>query len=240
MTELPAPLAVRRTVAFAEAVYAGHTTVEGMVARRVNDAAEALAVAREGDIALLVDPQATSVRTLRPLVLVDAIMAKHNTGSRISDAPVVIALGPGFVAGQDCQAVVETNRGHWLGRVYWHGAAQPDTGVAAPIAGYSAERVLRAPDDGIVEAVCEIGDSVRAGQPIAAVAGQSVLAPFDGVLRGLIRPGMRVSAGQKIGDVDPRAEREHCFTISDKSLAIGGGALEAVLAAPAVRARLRG
>lgn len=238
MTELPQPLVVRRVVAFAEAVYAGWTRVEGIVARRVADSTEALEVALQGEIPVLVDAEAACLKTLAPLVLVDAIMAKRNTGTRITDAPLVIALGPGFVAGQDCHAVVETNRGHWLGRVYWSGSAEADTGRPAPVAGYSAERVLRAPCAGVVETFCKIGDRVQHGQRVAAVAGREVLAPFDGVVRGLIHAGLEVTAGQKIGDVDPRAQREHCFTISDKSLAIGGGVLEAVLASPMVRARM--
>jgi len=240
MTELPQPLVVRRAVAFAEAVYAGWTRVEGVVARRVADPTEALEVALQGEIPVLVDAEAACLRTLAPLVLVDAIMAKRNTGTRITDAPLVIALGPGFVAGRDCHAVVETNRGHWLGRVYWSGSAQADTGKPAPVAGYGADRVLRAPCEGIVETFCQIGDRVRQGQRVAAVAGQEVVAPFDGVVRGLIHAGLSVWAGLKIGDIDPRAQREHCFTLSDKSLAVGGGVLEAVLASPGVRARMWG
>ncbi len=238
MTELPEPLVVRRAAAFAEAVYSAQTNVEGLVARKAANVAEALALARQGMIPVLVDPTTTCLGALAPLVLVDAIMAKRNTGTRITDAPLVVALGPGFVAGVDCHAVIETNRGHWLGRVYWNGSAEPDTGIAAPVVGYTAERVLRAPCDGPIETFCQIGDAVRQGQFVAAVAGQGVAAPFDGVVRGLIHPGLMVRAGLKIGDVDPRAQREHCFTISDKSLAVGGGVLEAVLASPAVRARL--
>lgn len=238
MTELPEPIVVRRAVAFAEAVYAGQASVEGLVARRAADAAEAAALAQQGVIPVLVDPATTCLGALAPVVLVDAIMAKRNTGTRLTDAPLVVGLGPGFVAGIDCHAVIETNRGHWLGRVYWTGSAEPNTGIAAPVAGYTAERVLRAPCDGQIETFCEIGDAVRQGQLVAAVAGQGVAAPFDGMVRGLIYPGLVVRAGLKIGDVDPRARREHCFTISDKSLAVGGGVLEAVLSSPAVRARL--
>ncbi len=240
MTELPQPLVVRRAVAFAEAVYSGWTRVEGVVARRVADALQAREVALQGEVPVLVDPGAACLRVLSPLILVDAIMAKRNTGTRITDAPLVIALGPGFVAGQDCHAVVETNRGHWLGRVYWSGSAEADTGKPAAVAGYQAERVLRAPCEGLVETFCQIGERVQQGQRVAVVAGQDVVAPFDGVVRGLIHAGVKVRAGLKIGDIDPRAQREHCFTISDKSLAVGGGVLEAVLASPMVRARMRG
>lgn len=161
--------------------------------------------------------------------MVDAIMAKRNTGARITDAPLVIGLGPGFTAGVDVHAVVETNRGHDLGRVILNGGAEPDTGAPGLIAGYGRERLIRAPADGVFEAGAAIGSLVRAGETLGAVGGCPVTAPIGGALRGLIRDGMAVCRGQKMGDVDPRGRVEYCRTISDKALAIAGGVLEAVL-----------
>ncbi|HWP29151.1 MAG TPA: selenium-dependent molybdenum cofactor biosynthesis protein YqeB [Chloroflexota bacterium] len=229
MTEIAAPTAVRRTVAFAEAVYAGTTTVEGITARYCRDLQEAEAALAAEIIPVLVDPEATVVRELRPTVVIDAIMAKQNLGTRLTDAPVVIGVGPGFVAGRDVHAVVETQRGHYLGRAIYEGAAAPDTGVPGVIGGFAQERVLRAPAAGHVEQLAAIGAQVEAGETVALVSGQPVRAAIRGTLRGLIHAGVAVHAGMKIGDIDPRAEPAHCFTVSDKSLAVGGGALEAVL-----------
>jgi xanthine dehydrogenase accessory factor len=235
MTETAQPLAVRRRVAFAQAVYDGVCQVEEVTARLCTlDAIPA--VLQEDAIPVLVDPQTHSLVQLQPFALVDAVMAKRNTGTHLAAAPLVVALGPGFTAGVDCHAVIETNRGHNLGRVLWAGGAEPDTGTPGEVPGIGgrASRVLRAPQAGQVEPRVAIGDHVRGGELLAVVHGPgeaavAVLAPFDGVLRGLIHPSVLVEAGMKIGDVDPRAAREHCFTVSDKSLAIGGGVLEAVL-----------
>ncbi len=228
--ELPRPLVVRRAVALAGAVLAGTVDVEGLRGQRVRSPQEALTLAREeATVPVLVDPAGRSLRALKPVVLVDARMAKRNVDTSPAQAPLVVALGPGFEAGRDCHAVVETNRGHFLGRVYWQGHAEPDTGTPGPVAGRGAERVLRAPVDGTVRAHAEIGDRVRAGDVVAEVAGVPVRAPFAGVVRGLIADGTPVRAGLKIGDVDPRGRRDHCFTVSDKALAVGGGVLEAVL-----------
>lgn len=235
ITELPAPSLVRRTVCYGEAVYRGEITIEGMTARRVETPAEARQLARTEIIPVLVDPEGLAIPQLQPQVVVDAIMAKANTGTTRQDAPLVIALGPGFSAGQDCHAVVETNRGHTLGRVIYQGQAEPDTRTPGPVKGHTADRVLRAPADGYVQGQLNIGDLVKQGQLIATVAGHELRAPFDGILRGLIHPQVWVSRGLKIGDLDPRGQVEHCFTISDKSLAIGGGVLEAVLASEVVR-----
>lgn len=231
MTELPQPLLVRRPVCFGEAVYEGEVAVEGIVARRVADVPAARRALADGAIPVLVDPPAACRAELAPQVLVDGIMAKRNTGTSRADAALVIALGPGFTAGADCHAVIETQRGHWLGRVYWRGAAAPDSGVPGEVGGMATPaRVLRAPADGVVEARAAIGERVEAGQIVAEVAGVAVRAGCAGVLRGLIHPGVYVTAGMKVGDVDPRGERDHCFAISDKSLAIAGGVLEAILA----------
>jgi xanthine dehydrogenase accessory factor len=238
MTELPAPLLVRRAVAFGNAVYSGETTVEGITARRVNSLAEAQHLAPTELIPIMVDPQARLLATAGPQVLVDAIMAKTNTGTTLADAPLVIALGPGFTAGKDCHAVIETNRGHNLGRVVTQGQAEPNTGTPGMMKGYTASRVLRSPSEGQVVPCAGIGDKIKQNQLIATVNGHEIRAPFDGVLRGLVHAEVNVITGQKIGDLDPRGVAEHCFTISDKSLAIGGGVLEAILSSPIFRGEI--
>jgi xanthine dehydrogenase accessory factor len=235
MTELPVPSMVRRAVCYGEAVYGGQVTVEGITARLVDTPAEARLLAPTDIIPVLIAPEPEIVGILNPAVLVDAIMAKKNTGTSINDASLVIALGPGFTAGQDCHAVIETNRGHWLGRDIYSGQAEPDTKKPGSVRGYVADRVLRAPAEGHVVAAAKLGDRIRQGQLIATIAGREVHAPFDGVLRGLVHPKVPVTTGFKIGDLDPRGVVEHCFTISDKSLAVGGGVLEAVLAGEVVR-----
>lgn len=240
VTELAVPLLVRRAVCFGEAMMTGVITIEGITARRIASSDDVQTVLDRGEIPVLCDPDGGSIAALQPLVIVDARMEKRRLDTRIDDAPLVVALGPGYTAGVDCHAVIETNRGHWLGRVIWDGPAEPDTGVPGRVDGKSKhDRVLRAPADGRVEAQADIGDAVQAGAVIATVSGQPVVAPFAGVLRGLINSQLEVRAGMKIGDLDPRTRPEHCFTISDKSLAIGGGVLEAILAAPQVRAVLQ-
>ncbi|MEZ4515827.1 MAG: selenium-dependent molybdenum cofactor biosynthesis protein YqeB [Chloroflexota bacterium] len=236
VTELPQPLVVRRRVALATAVLEGEVQIEDLRGVRVESAAEALRLAHTGVIPVLVSADIPTdfadpsfVARHSSLVIVDARMAKCNIDTAIDQAPLVIALGPGFIAGQDCHAVVETMRGHTLGRVIWQGPAFPNTGTPGIVAGKGAERVLRAPADGIANWGKEIGDLVVKDERIGAVDGQPVTAPFDGVLRGLIAPGTQVTAGIKIGDVDARGDVNACFTISDKAVAIGGGVLEAVL-----------
>ena len=229
ITEVAAPTTVRRTVAFAEAVYRGRQTIEGVEAVRVDSAADADAVWEKGAIPLFVDPEAKVREAIRPHVVVDAIMAKRETGTNPAYAPLVIGVGPGFVAGVHAHAVVETHRGHNLGRVLWQGQAAPDTGVPAPVAGYTDERVLRVPKRGLFKALHEIGDAVQAGEVVAQVDGQPVRAQIGGVLRGLLQDGIAVEAGIKAGDIDPRGEAEYCYLISDKARAIAGGVLEAIL-----------
>jgi xanthine dehydrogenase accessory factor len=227
------PTAVRRTVAFSEAVYEGETEVEGVKARLVHDARELLAAAAPGLVPVLVDPDCSALPLIRPVALVDAIVAKSGTGTAIGMAPIVVGLGPGFEAGVHVHAVVETNRGHDLGRVIWKGSAEPDTGVPGSVGGYGKERVLRAPCEGEIRTLREIGDTVKAGDGVFALQGTElriVASNIDGVVRGLIRDGFHAWAGMKAADVDPRARRENCFTVSDKARAIGGGVLEAVLA----------
>ncbi|MEA3336799.1 MAG: selenium-dependent molybdenum cofactor biosynthesis protein YqeB [Chloroflexota bacterium] len=230
MTELPQPQVVRRRVAFAEAIFAGQATIEGVTAQRVGDPLDALDLINRGVIPVLVDPDGESRQSLQPSVVVDAIMAKVNTGTGLDDAPLVVALGPGFEAGVDCHAVIETNRGHNLGRVIWQGKAEPDTRIPGEVGGYRGARVLRAPADGHVDPLIVIGDRVSEGNLIARVDGMPVVAPFDGVLRGLVHESVHVRVGMKIGDLDARGEPGHCLSISDKSLAVGGGVLEAILA----------
>lgn len=230
MTELERPLTIRRTVAFSEAVYEGETTVEDLTARRVADVGGVHVAWQAGVIPVLVDSSAASGAVIRPQVVVDAILAKRNLGTRIGDAPLVIGLGPGFTAGHDVHAVVETNRGHYLGRVLWHGSAEPDTGIPGEIGGVGRERVIYAPADGEFQHRLQIGAHVAKGEVLGSAGGVPVLAPIAGVLRGLIHDGIEVRAGLKIGDVDPRGSADHCFTISDKALAIGGGVLEAIMA----------
>lgn len=239
ITELPQPLLVRRAVAFGSAAVEGVITVEGVTARRAASIDEALAVQAAGEIAVLIDPEGYWLPPYDPVVLIDARMLKRDPGPQPVRAPLVIGLGPGFVAPHNCDAVLETNRGHNLGRVIWQGAAEPDTKLPGRVGDKVAERVLRAPVSGIVRGLASIGDRLHTGDPIAEVAGQIVTAPFDGVLRGLVHDGLHVEAGMKIGDLDPRGERAYCFTISEKSLALGGAALEAVLSHPEVRKRIR-
>ncbi|MFQ5761827.1 MAG: selenium-dependent molybdenum cofactor biosynthesis protein YqeB [Candidatus Bathyarchaeia archaeon] len=229
ITEAEKPTCVRRAVSFAEAVYEGRAEVEDVVALGVADAAGAEAAWEGNTIPVLVDPAARIKSELKPDVIVDAIMAKRNTGTKITDAPIVIALGPGFTAGEDVHAVVETNRGHNLGRVIYRGEAEPNTHTPGPISGYAEERVLRAPQLGIFTASRIIGDLVKAGETVGSVAEASVTARISGVVRGLIHEGVTVRQGQKLGDIDPRSKREYCFTISDKSRCIAGSVLEAIL-----------
>jgi xanthine dehydrogenase accessory factor len=231
MTEIPNPLMVRRSVSFGEAVYATQVEVEGILARQASDMHAVQLALDKGIIPVLVDPQADCRAELLPIALVDAIMAKSNLNTRITDAPCVVALGPGFTAGVDCHAVIETNRGHSLGRVIYTGSAEPDTGQPGSIDGKTEERILRSPVQGVVEGLATIGDRVIEGQTVALVGGQPVNTRIAGILRGLIHSGIWVPAGKKIGDVDPRAEPAHCRQISDKAYAIAGGVLEAVLRA---------
>ncbi len=225
--EQPGPSSVRRTVSLSEAMYEGSACVEGVHAVRCQKLPGEWETSRA--VQLLEDPGMTAIRRLSPAVLVDAIVAKRNTGISMDMAPVTVALGPGFTAGVDVHAVIETNRGHNLGRVILEGTAEADTGTPGLIAGYGPERVLRAPVGGEVKALREIGDRVKAGEAVVSVEDQPVRAAIDGIVRGIIRPGFMAHPGLKIADIDPRCKKEHCFTISDKARAIGGGVLEAIL-----------
>lgn len=230
MCDLARPTSIRRTVCFSEAIRLGETRVEGVRGVLCADAAGARAAAAAGDVAVLVDPEAACVRELAPDVLVDAILAKRNLGTARDMAPVVIGVGPGFTAPVDCDAAVETMRGHYLGRVYYEGSPLPNTAVPGLIGGYAGERVMRAPADGTFEPCVEIGAEVRAGDVCARVAGEPMRATIDGVVRGLLQAGVPVHEGMKCGDVDPRCHPEYIESASDKALAVGGGVLEAALA----------
>jgi xanthine dehydrogenase accessory factor len=226
VTELAAPLAVRRAVSFAEAIYEGSWTVEDVEARRATSTAHAIALARQGIIPVLVAPDLLTLDGLCPDVLVDARLTKYPPEPAGLHARMIIGLGPGFTAGLNCDAVVETQRGHTLGRVYWAGTTLADTGMPDG----DPRRVLRAPVDGVLRAEVGIGELVEAGERVANVDGHPISSPFAGVVRGLIRDGVYVRAHVKIGDVDASGDRSHCFLVSDKALAIGGAVLGAILA----------
>jgi xanthine dehydrogenase accessory factor len=229
MTEIPRPTAVRRTVSFSRAVYDGAARVEDVTALLVKDEDGMRRALAEKKIALFVVPGAEIVGKFRPGVLVDAVMAKKNLGTKITDAPAVIGVGPGFCAGFDCHAVIETRRGHTLGRVLTEGSALPNTGVPGDIGGYTIERLLRSPADGVFDARSQIGARVSKGDIVAVVGSVPLRAGIDGILRGLLPSGIIVRRGMKAGDIDPRYEAAHCFTVSDKALAVAGGVLEAIL-----------
>ena len=229
ITEIPQPMAVRRKVAFCEAIHDGHAVVEGVEALRISKTDDVLQVWDQQKIAALVDPLCESRHVVNPDVLIDAILAKKNIGTSTDFAPLVIALGPGFEAGRDAHFVVETNRGHNLGRLLTAGSAAPNTGIPGPILGITTERVLRAPAEGMWRNKKDIGDAVSKGDTVGSVAGEPLEAPIGGVLRGMIRPGIRVTKGLKIGDIDPRGVKEFCYTISEKALAIAGGVLEGIM-----------
>lgn len=229
MTEIAAPTTIRRTVAFSQAVIAGECRVEDVEARLAADPGEALDLLDRGLLPVLVDPEARCRERLRPYALVDAILAKRNLGTRITDAPVVIGVGPGFTAGLDCHAAVETMRGHTLGRALYTGSPLPNTNIPGLIGGFAGERVLRAPADGSFREALRIGDRVRAGNVAGWVGDVPMVCTLDGVLRGLLATGIRVHKGMKAGDVDPRNDPSYCRTASDKALSIGGGVLEAIL-----------
>jgi xanthine dehydrogenase accessory factor len=228
ITEIPEPVAVRRRVSFCEAVYDGEIEVEGVKGVLV-DPKEVPDVWQRREIPVLVDPSCRTCALLHPDVLVDAILAKRNLGTSIHDAPLVIAVGPGFEAGKDCHFIVETNRGHRLGRLLVSGSAEPNTGIPGPVMGITGDRVLRAPAEGEWRGEMDIGDHVMAGDRVGTVEGLRVEARIPGIIRGLIRNGVKVHHGMKIGDIDPRSRPEYCNTISEKALAIAGGVLEGIL-----------
>jgi xanthine dehydrogenase accessory factor len=232
--EVATPSAIRRNVAFCEAVYQGTQTVEDMICYLAESLEQAEQLLWEGKLAVLVDPTGESIPKLKPLAVVDAILAKKNLGTKRNMAPITVALGPGFTAGEDVDAVIETKRGHNLGRVLWEGSAAQNTGIPGIIGGYGKERVIHCPAKGILRNVKKVTDTVSKGETIAVVETEDGIVPveatLDGILRGLIRDGYPVQVGFKMADIDPRADEYlNCFTISDKARCIAGGVLEAIL-----------
>jgi len=229
MTDISNPQAVRREVAFSEAIFDREKDVEGITAKRVESADHISEVWREGKIPILIDSDAKVKDFLKPDVLIDATLAKKNLGTKITDAPLVIGLGPGFHAGKDVHLVIETNRGHNLGRIISNGEAEPNTGIPGSIVGYTEERVIRAPKAGNFKALKKIGDGVRGNEKVGMIGNVEVRSRIAGVIRGLLRDGIEVWKGMKVGDVDPRGIKGHCYTISDKARTISGGVLQAIL-----------
>lgn len=229
MTEIAIPTTVRRSVAFSRAVYEGSAIVENITARLVLDFAQIPAVLQQDEIPVLIDPHCEVLKSIHFDAVVDSILAKKNLSTDPTQAPVVIGVGPGFSVPQDCHCVIETQRGHDLGRCIYQGCAAKNTGIPGEIGGYTVERLLRAPCDGIFHPILTIGDIVKAGQTVALVNDQPETAQIDGIVRGLLQDNVPVKTGMKSGDIDPRGCYEHCFTVSDKARAVGGGVLEAIL-----------
>ena len=226
--EVDHPTVIRLPVSFARAVYEGKAIVEEIEAVLIPSWEKAKDTIKQGKIPVLIDPKGSCIKKLSPIVLVDAILAKRNLGTKIDQAPLVIGLGPGFTAGEDVEVVIETERGHKLGRVLYQGQAAPDTGIPGEVGGESNRRLLRAPAEGKIIPLRKIEDLVKEGEVIAEVEGIPLKAEISGVLRGLIYPQSWVTKGMKIGDIDPRGIKEYCFTVSDKARSIGGAVLEAV------------
>jgi xanthine dehydrogenase accessory factor len=228
MLEAPRPLTIRRTVSFSRAVYEGGAEVEGIKAVLIRDPKELARLWQLKQVGVMVDPEWRATGEVKPGVVIDAVMAKRNLGTVIGEAPLVIGIGPGFTAPEDVHVVIESNRGHNLGRAIYKGAAEPHTGIPGDIMGFSVERVLRSPHAGKIRHVRQLGDTVAKGDIVLYVDEIPVRAKIDGLLRGLIRE-MDVKADEKIADVDPRGVKEYCHTVTDKARAIGGGVLEAIM-----------
>ena len=229
MTDLSKPTSIRRTVCFSEAILHGTCSVEGVTAERASSLEDASKIWQRRHIPVFPDDAGTVLPLLRPSAVIDGRLAKVNLGTAITDAPIVIAVGPGFTAGVDCHAVVETQRGHYLGRAIYEGAAAANTGVPGNIGGYTVERIIRSPRAGIFHPIRAIGDQVQARETVAYVDEKPVTCEIGGTLRGILPEGTQVYAGMKSGDVDPRCKPEHCRCASDKALSVGGGVLEALL-----------
>ena len=229
MTDLNKPTSIRRTVCFSEAIINGSTTIENVTAEYAKRTDEIEEIISNNHIAVLADPEAKCIKILKPEIVIDAIMAKKNLSTSINDAPIVIALGPGFCAGKDCHAVIETMRGHNLGRIYYNGEAEKNTGIPGSIMGYTTERILRAPKDGIFNQVHQIGDIVEKDEICAYVDDLPVKSNIAGVLRGILPSGTEVYKGMKSGDVDPRSNPNNCITISDKANAVGAATVVAAI-----------
>jgi xanthine dehydrogenase accessory factor len=228
MTELEQPTVVRRTVSFASAVWEKSFFVEGVQALKEEDPDRIKWHYKNKTIPVFVDPEGKLISYIKPKIFIDATLAKRNLGVSLKDAPIVIGVGPGFTAGKDVHAVIESQRGHNLGKVIFEGEAAPNTGIPGEIAGYSTERVLRVPANGIFSTEKDIGDVVKEGEVVAKAGDKPVKAKINGIIRGLLHQGIQVHKGMKAGDIDPRAVKEYCFTISDKARAVAGGVLEAI------------
>lgn len=226
VTELPQPLVVRRKVSFAEAVYEGNCDVEGVLGRKVNSVEEALAALAEGNVAVLVDPDCKCLESLKPLAIVDGRMLKRETASEFGEQWPVIGLGPEFIAGENCRVAIETNRGPDLGRIFYEGSPEPNTGRPAKVMGYSLERVIYAHRGGLFKTLVEIGDEVEVGDKVAEIDGEPVFSQIKGAVHGLLRDGLKVKTGVKVGDIEPSGERELCFRVTDKSLKIGASVVK--------------
>ena len=229
MTEISEPTTIRRTVAFSQAVYDKEVEVEGIKAVLACKKNDINRIIEDGNIAIVVDEDAKIAGKIKPDIIIDAIIAKKNLATHIEDAKIVIALGPGFTAGVDCHCVIETKRGHYLGKSIYSGSAIPNTGVPGDIGGYTKERIIRAANDGKILPISKIGDYVEQGDIVAYVNEIPIFAEINGIVRGMLQKDVNVFKGMKSGDIDPRCEKNHCFTISDKARSIGGGVLEAIL-----------
>jgi xanthine dehydrogenase accessory factor len=238
VTEIAQPLAVRRLVSFAEAVYSNRVRIEEVVVQKTESFEDILDCLESNVVPVIVDPEAQIRNALRPLVVIDGRMMKKPPEHDLSYAPFIIGLGPGFEAGKNCHAVVETKRGPFLGRVYWEGSAEEDTGTPETVGRYQTERVIRSPGNGFFQARTQIGAAVKKGEILAEVDGQQVRAHFDGMVRGLLHDGLAVHKGIKVGDLDPRQDPSLPSMVSDKALAVGGGVLEAMLSRPSIRSQL--
>ena len=228
--EVSHPTAIRRTVSFCNAVFEKEMIVEEVKCKLAKDINEVYEILKNGDVPLIVDEKCEILEQIKPVALIDAIIAKRNIGTKKDMAPITIALGPGFEAGEDVDMVVETKRGHDLGRILYSGSAAKNTGIPGEIKGYSKERVIHSPKEGIINNISKIGDYVEKGQVIAVVDGENVYATLDGILRGIIYDKSYVQKGLKIADIDPRKEElQNCYKISDKARCIAGGVLEALL-----------
>lgn len=228
--ETESPTAIRRTVSFCEAIYDKATTIEDVTAVLVTTPDDCAKTWQQNKIAICVDSRATSIDTIKPIAVVDAILAKKNFGTNTTMSPITIGLGPGFCAGIDVHAVIETARGHSLGRVIYSGKALPNSGIPGEIQGFSKDRVIYAKNSGKLQIIRDIGSRVNAGEIIAKISDAPVQAPIAGLVRGMLRDSFKVRTGLKIADIDPRIdERENCYTISDKARCISGGVLEALL-----------
>ena len=230
MSELPVPLCIRRTISFSSAVFDGSAKVENAEAVLIKNISDASDIWNQGKIPVIVDENAEKILSLSPDILVDARLIKsYRDDTHLEDAPLVIGMGPGFTAGKNVHCVIETNRGHNMGRVFWTGEAEPDTGIPGTIQGEGIRRVVKSPCNGVFNPTVQIGDAVEEGDIIAHVGTIPIQAQLKGIVRGIIYPGIFVSEKLKIMDIDPRGKREHCFTVSDKATALGGGVLEAIL-----------